>query len=55
MRIYHFSNIYIATLKITDNKGQFIEGRLIKGATRLEVITKALQELSLYQKGFLTI
>ena len=55
MRIYHYGNQYIATVKITDSNGKYITGKLLKGNTRLEVITKALQELALYKKEYLTI
>jgi hypothetical protein len=45
MRIYHYKSFYFSNYK----------NKLFTGATRLEVIRKALNELSLYQTGFLTL
>lgn len=49
------TDLYYGTLAIRDKQGKFIRGLIFTGKTRLEVITKALKELSLYQADYLTI
>lgn len=49
------SNLYYGTLALRDKQGKFLQGLIFTGKTRIEVITKALKELSLYQNDLLTI
>lgn len=50
MKIYKTNSGYVAIYKKPD--GEHYE---MRGYTRLEVIKKVLEELSLFQKGFLTL